>query len=88
MNVLTLKIQVCLGSSTRMHEYAHTYIHIGTYTVHTYIHISLLVHLEWKILISSQTITKSINPFSSTEIALHGTIQYTTWLVLSNIPRG
>ena len=76
-----------------MHEYAHTYIHIGTYTVHTYIHISLLVHLEWKILISSQTITKSINPFSSTEIALHGIMQYTyhvvsaeqytTWLMLT-----
>ena len=85
MNVRT---QVCLGSSIRMHEYAHTYIHIGTYaigtytigtyTIHTYIHISLLVHLEWKILISSQTITKSINPFSSTEIALHGIMQYTT----------
>ena len=83
MNVQTLNIQVCLGSSMRMHEYAHTYIHIGTYTIgtytiHTYIHISLLVHLEWKILISSQTITKSINPFSSTEIALHGIMQYTT----------
>ena len=85
MNVRTLKIQVCLGSSIRMHEYAHTYIHIGTYAVHTYMHISLLVHLKGKILISSQTI---INPFSSTEIALHGIMQYTTWLVLSYIPRG
>ena len=88
MNVRTMKIQVCLGSSIRMHEYTHTYIHIGTYTVHKYIHMSLLVHLEWKILISSQTTTKSIKSFSSTEIALHGIMQYTTWLALSNIPRG
>ena len=88
MNVRILKIQVCLGSSIRMHEYANTYIHIGMYTVHTYIHMSLLVHLKGRILISSQTITKSINLFSSTEIALHGIMQYTTWLVLSNVPCG
>ena len=88
MNIRTLEIQVCLGSSIRMHEYAHTYIHIGTHSYTVHIHISLLVHLEGKFLISSQTITKSINPFFSTEIALHGIMQYTTWLALSNIPRG
>ena len=66
-----------------------TYIHIGTYTVHTYIYAYKLISAfggeNFDKFINNH---QSINPFSSTEIALHGIMQYTTWLVLSNIPRG
>ena len=90
MNIRALKIQVCLGSNIRMHEYAHTYIHIGTYTVHTYIHISLLVHLQGKILISSHKQSPNPKYCATRHNAIYYHVvrveQYTTWLVLNNVP--